>query len=597
MRNVTGALGAALLVGCSGTAEDVGPVCSGAVLRDGDTTFSRPFPSDDLRVDGRPSYAGFPRSELPLVQSFLSAAERHTGWSPYGTLYLPLQGPVDTELLPASRADSIEADSLLQLVDVTEGSPTFEQPLPIGWRMFEDLTSMLLPHTLAVRPMWGRGLRPDTTYELRVDPRVACGPGRTPTDDRFGVIVRITTGSPTDLLGDMVSVARGQLPASLQIGGGFAPVEIEVEGGTPYVGSIQIPRWQEGDKPYTSEGGDVRFEDGLPVIDGFDEVPIALVVPDGTPPAQGWSAVLFMDGTGSTHENLLDSGIGAALAEAGMVSLSIDLPLHGARGVGQDPTTTFVNINNPIASVMSSLQGAADQVYLADLLSRPGASLTTPDGPVPIRADRVGYLGHSQGGITGALAAGYFDGSVQAMMLSGTGGGVLRGALLNQAGVDVRGLLATLFGFVDGEELDDYHPIGTVIQHAADHTDPLHVAPHWFAEAGTQSAPLPAVFLSQGLDDDLTPPVTTQAMAHAGGVAIAGEVAYEIAADRVFPPDTAAYPISGNAVAFDGADVTAGLVQYPRGGHFVAFRTDFDRVAAFLASALLDGRAVLEDSP
>ena len=316
---------------------------------------------------------------------------------------------------------------------------------------------------------------------------------------------------------------------------------------------------------------------------------MAVVLPIGDAPADGWPVVIQLNGTGGSFT--LTHGFGGLLAEEGLATVGIDLPLHGARGNGS-PIESVVDLTNALSSVNGLVQGAADQVWLVELLSREGITVQTPAGPVALNPDRIGYLGHSQGGIHGALAAAHFDGRVKAAMLSGTGGGVFWGSLLNEKVVDVVGLVKSLFGFVEGEVFDDFHPVGAALQHAADPGDPLHTAPFWFAKPGLQSQPLPAVYVTMGREDRATAPFTTQAMVHAAQIPIIrGQ--FRIPADEVAPPQEDSFPASANTVGFDGEPVTAGLVQYRDGGHGAGL-DDWDRVAEFLRSALVDGQAVIE---
>ncbi len=521
------------------------------------------------------------------MDRFAAVAERQAGWSPYTTIYLPFAEPLDTAALPATPAAAASADSLLRLVDVDPSSPERGRRVPLRWRYVDGPTSMLAPHTLAVRPRWGDGMRAGTAYVLTIDGSLAC------TADGGPVRLPITTSDVPSTLAGMIAVAREALPAGPVLGRDF--VVRGVTGGTELVGRLDLPRWQSGEVPYLAEGGDIaRDEAGRPLIDGFDDVPIGVMVPPGDPPAAGWPVVVYLNGTGSTYDGLFDGGFGARWASLGLASVAIDLPLHGERGVGQDPSLTFVNINNPVASVHSTLQGAADQVWLVDLLARPGALVEVGDTRIPLDPSRIAYFGHSQGGITGALAAGHFDGKVSAAMLSGTGGGVMLGALLNESGFDYAAVVASLLGFADGEELDEFHPVSTLIQHAGDATDPLYTAPHWFARPGLQQRPLPAMFLSLGTADRNTAPISTHAMATAAGLPVARPVVYRGPSDAVQDPPPARLPLQGNLTAFDGTPVTAGLVQYRDGAHGVVIREDFGRVERFFVSALVDGAPVLD---
>lgn len=564
-----------MLVACGPAPEvvdDPDPIvdaCEGPVVQNGEGFFERPFPHDDRLVEGRASYADFPQRAVTLVDDVATVAERATGWSPYGTMYVPFDGPLDVAGLP-DLTGSLEPGSAVRLVP-TEGGP----PVPVHVRVFDRATSLLPANTLAVRPAWGRGLLPGVRYELQLSADVGCTSADAP-----GVVVPITAASPNDLLHDMVQVAREQLPMGGVFGADWLEQPAFYPGTREFAGRIAVPRWQDGTVPHATEGGDIRVDaDGRPVIDGFDDVRVALVHPDSPPPAEGWPVVVVLDGTGSSFASTFFYG--GLLAQQGIAAVGIDLPLHGERGVGPE-FEAVVNLGNPLASVMNLLQGAADQVWLVDLLAREGGVAAG----VPIDPDRLGYFGHSQGGIHGGLAVGHFDGKVKVAMLSGTGGGTFQGALFNQSSVNVTSIVSLIFGFEDGEVLDDFHPLATLIQQAADPADPIHTARFWFAEPGLQDHPLPAVFVTLGESDTFTPPLTTQAMAHAASIPIASG-SFRIPADGLFPPPVDTLPIrASNAVGFDGTPVTAALVQYD-GGHFVGLE-DVDRWRTLFVSALVE---------
>ena len=569
----------AVVLGCS-PADVAPPIPSSSVpvtcpqVVQGKGFYGRPFPDDARLVDGRASYEGFPRREVALVDNVLDVAERHAGWSPYSTLYVPFDAPLDVDALP-DLASSIADDSSVRLAP-EGGGPA----VPLHVRVFSEPTSLLPANTLAVRPAWGRGMRPGGRYILTIASEVGCS-------GDASVRIPITTAPVVDPLRDMVTVARARLPSGNALGTDWIEIGSQATGVRTYVGILSIPRWQSGEVPYATEGGDIALDnEGMPLIDGFDEVPVAFVHPDGLPPPDGFPVVVHLNGTGGSFD--LAFVFGERLAQRGIATVGIDLPLHGVRGAGP-AFEQVVNIDNPLASLMTLLQGAADQVWLVDLLAREGARIETPGGPVLLDRDQIGFQGHSQGGIHGALAAAHFDGNAAAVMLSGAGGGTFQGALFNESSVDVSALVGLVFQFVEGEELDDFHPLASVIQHAADPADPLHTAPYWFAEGGVQTNPLSAVLVTLGTDDTFTPALTTQAMAHAGGMPVV-RGSFRIPADEVFPPQVDTLPVADNVMAFDGTPVTAGVVQYPGGDHFVGL-DDVERWVTFFETALVDGRA------
>ena len=80
--------------------------------------------------------------------------------------------------------------------------------------------------------------------------------------------------------------------------------------------------------------------------------------------------------------------------------------------------------------------------------------------------------------------------------------------------VDTRRLVA----MVAREEVDDFHPLVTLLQGYLDEADPLHVARGFFREPAAGRAPR-SVYVSLGLQDRYAPTSSTKALALALGVA------------------------------------------------------------------------------
>ncbi|SEA21420.1 Alpha/beta hydrolase family protein [Thiothrix caldifontis] len=195
-----------------------------------------------------------------------------------------------------------------------------------------------------------------------------------------------------------------------------------------------------------------------PVATSTQTVPVLMSVPNAsalagaTPPAGGWPVVIFQHGITRNRQDLL--AVADTLADAGYVGIAIDLPLHGvtedanplradknaafandvertfnldvqnastgtagADGVIDSSGTHFINLGSLLTSRDNIRQGIADLLVLRRSLGNITA--------VPLNTAKVGFVGHSLGGVigTGYLAA---ETAATPASLVTTGGGIAR---------------------------------------------------------------------------------------------------------------------------------------------------------------------------
>jgi pimeloyl-ACP methyl ester carboxylesterase len=176
----------------------------------------------------------------------------------------------------------------------------------------------------------------------------------------------------------------------------------------------------------------------LPEIKSSQTVPVLITAPKTAKPAGGWPVVMFQHGIGGDRANLL--GIADALAGAGYVAVSIDLPLHGidpadptlgalSVGFAYDGTLsertfgvdllTLDSVPGPDGDVdasgasyinLTSLQTSRDNIRQAagDLMAViNNLPVLDFDGTVNVDVDvtDVHFIGHSLGGIVGTVFA------------------------------------------------------------------------------------------------------------------------------------------------------------------------------------------------
>ena len=195
----------------------------------------------------------------------------------------------------------------------------------------------------------------------------------------------------------------------------------------------------------------------------------------------------------------------------------------------------------------------------------------------------------------GALAAPFVGDRLRAAGLSGTGGGLSMTVVPRKDPLDIAALLEAALGFAEGETLTTFHPVTGLVQMLSEATDPINYAGHWFAERPDWEAnPLPIV-VTEGLHDEATPSVTTEALAAAARLPIVGDAATEPVALELRGLDSFDFPASDNVRDWNGDARTAGLGQFPDDGHFAVYdnRKALRLYRDFIVSAL-DGAPTLD---
>lgn len=578
--------------------------------------FDRPFPSDSRLVDGHPDLTDFPGSgSVDLIDRYLAASGDLDGWGTNAPIYFRFEDALDETLLPTPEA-SLEPDSALWLVDVDPNSPTHGARIPVQTEFTAGETVFQPGNLLAVAPVFGFPLRPATTYAVVLFPPLA-KPGAMPdgwtTDPQYADLVDTLLDKEVDL--DSVAAAtvfttQDPLRETLRIADAIHgeiglpvndPALTLVEDRSDYTlyqGHVTVPVWQWGDRPYREEGGGFAFDaDGTPLIHNWERVRFTLSVPHGDMPETGWPVVLYSHGTGGDDTSFVSandrSDEGDAVARGGVAMIGIAQPLHGDRGT---PDTNVeldsFNYTNPDAGRTNFRQGALDQVYLAQWLHRG----VTFDGGVALDPDRVAFFGHSQGGLVGAIGTPFMSDDLVAAGYSGTGGGLSMTIVLRKDPFDIAAVLASVLGFADDEVVDTFHPAIGLVQLYTEVTDPLNYGAGYFAvDFGYGGRPVP-IEMTEGLNDQDTPSLCTEALAAAARVPIVGDPVTDPVALQLRGLSPLALPTQDDAVDWNGQAITAGVGQYADQDHYAIY---YDRNARtlyseFLISALTDGTAVLE---
>jgi predicted esterase len=335
-------------------------------------------------------------------------------------------------------------------------------------------------------------------------------------------------------------------------------------------GRLPIPIFQQGTPPYATpaQGGRIDLAPAALAPARTEEVRFALTLPLGEMPAAGWPLVLYSHGTGGSYESFLGDGTATRFARPDddgqplppLAVLGIDQVLHGPRDpTGASPELTFFNYMNPPAARDNVRQGGADEFQVLRL-ARAGI------GPLRFDPQRIYFMGHSQGGITGPpfLAA---EPDVPAAVLSGAGGHLVLSLLHKTQPVDLPALLRGLLG----EDLDESHPVLNLLQTYIEPADPLNYGRLFFREPPAGMRPK-SIYQSMGLVDHFTPVPTIAAFALAMGVDAVAPLLEPIPGLDLTGRAPVARPVAGNVA---GGAATGVLAQYSAGGgegHFVLFR-------------------------
>jgi hypothetical protein len=585
------------------------------------------WPSDARRdADGSVDVSGFPDVEsAPLLLRYLAYADAQEGYGTNSPMYVPFGAALDPDGLP-SPAESRREESPLQLVVVDPNSPYWGERVPLRSAFYREVGTHRPPNLLAVAPVWGFPLHPRTQYALVLttalvepaagfsavwDPANPLHATYAPLADALpylgleaedvAIASVFTTGDPTRAMASMARLIHDHMepPAFSQT------ITRDPERGNEwhryYEGTYQSPVFQHGERPYATSGGGLQFaENGAPIVHSWDNMRMSVCTPPdlSNPPPTGWPVVLLAHGTGGDFRSHCGSGNGIAipsmLGKAGIIGIGIDQPLHGPRGT---PTTNvdmhWFNYLNPESGTTNFLQAAIDTVYLARVLAHQQVTLTTDTGElIPLDPARIGYFGHSQGGISGAIALPFVGADLQAAMLSGAGGGLSITILERKDPLDIAAQIEGLLGFPEGDHLDDLHPVTGLVQWITDRTDPINYAPHWFAVDDRLPGGAPMhVLVSSGELDAATPYRSTSAMAVAARLPMVGP-----AFDPPEGLDLADLPVLGfpsreGATAWDGSTRTAGLTQWAGEDHWVVLD---EAEPALMVGGFLEGVATGE---
>lgn len=586
---------------CNTDRQPVSQIFDLALARAGDF-YGLPFPENSrAQIDAAMGLQYFPNpASLTILDDYKEVfAKNFRGFGTNSAIYLAFNGSLNAASLPQSAADSLADGASVRLLDITPDSPDFGKATPILVRYSDYASQYTTSYTLAALPAPGFPLRPKTTYALIVNAKVSDSQGdalaqnpawraRLAEVDATGLTqlgvnadaavagAIFTTADPT---ADFMTIAK-HLRAHRELVE-FLPWSASVQWSYSdgvscheYNGRIKLPNFQHGEIPYITQGGGFKFDaGGEPVVAQFDEVRVALRLPETYDAAVGMPYVIYSHGTGGDYHSM--RSITRQMCARGIAVIGADQPLHGDRISEGDPSFLTFNLINPVAMVHNFQQGGLESIAIAmamEDLTIPAHS--SPYGvTVAMDKSRQMFMGHSQGALTGLYTLAADGKNFRGAVLSGSSGGLIL-ALLHKVEPINFPLLLEL-GLSSVGELDLFHPALSLFQMFGEAADPLNYGRYLLREAHPSVddwRPL-HVYQSEGTVDTFTPPPQAEALAATMGVRWAGpklEAIEPLELQGQTEPDP--LPFSGNIQVADQS-YTGVVIQYPS-GHFAT--TDDD---------------------
>jgi len=364
-----------------------------------------------------------------------------------------------------------------------------------------------------------------------------------------------------------------------------------------FKGSYTSPNFQSGNKPYdilTGGGGSFMFDsNGDPIEQESENIDFSLCVPsDASVPSGGWPIVMYSHGTTGDEDSFVNSGpnnIADFLLDKKMAVIGILQPLHGTRGdnyTDEELETYSFNFTNPDSARATIRQSVMDTVALNSFIkagklsitssscdSWPASGVYSGPGTITFDTDNILFMGHSQGGLTGSMAAAV-EPDIKGWVLSGAGGrmGI---TVMERTSPNILALLES-YSIIDQTDAHKHHPLIMMVQLMSEITDPINYAPYWVEKPFNSDAR--NIMVTTGFSDSQTPKNSTYAMCVAGRIPqIDPETPPldEVVTGLTLRNITSFSRNASNTVKGpSNTDATCGLLQYPSDGHFAIFYND-----------------------
>jgi hypothetical protein len=602
--------------------------------------YDLPYPSDlRLTAAGAPDLAGMPIRDLLYPKQFRDLVTAETrGFPMLSAAYFRASAPLSErdihDVIPG------DAASPILLVDIDPSSPE-------RGRLYPVVATILPPddyspaNTLAIAPRPGFILAPRRQYAYVV--RASLGDAAGQPLVRAADFAAVMSGAAAGERGQAANELYAPLLATLQTAGIAAadvaaatvfktgdvvddlakladqlvaeyPVEIanlrvDPDDGAAHdryceiLGEIQMPQFQPGTPPFSSEGLFDSSDGKVPEKLRDETVAVVLTLPKNTGimPDAGYPLVVYFHGSGSLSSEVVDRGFletpfglpekgeGPAyvVAPHGFAATSIAMPLNPERLPGASEVE-YLNLGNLPVLRDNFRQGTIEGRMFIDALSRlvipkdvveTCTGLELPPGEEGYRVDasKVIATGNSMGGMYTNMTSAV-EPRIQAAAPSGAGGFWTNFILDNPFRPDAAGQVKALILGTEAD-LTFLHPAIHIAQTFFETADPIVFAPRIGQRPLEGSAPKP-VFQPVGKDDKYFPDTLFDDVALALGNQRAGDVQWESMDEALalagLSPTT--FPVKDNVASADGTLRTGVVAQYSGDGqadpHSIFFQLD-----------------------
>lgn len=536
--------------------------------------FSAPFPDESRRTaTGGVNMAGYPNPTNNVMVSALTdiVGDDVDGFGVMSAVYFPLSADIDPQSLGDWQA-SLEANASAYLVSVDAGKPDYLRRYPITTMYEPDAGPYGAKHMLSLLPIQGTPLAEQTLYAAVITSRVQDAEGQPLEASESLALLRAGTRPPG--MSDGAWTAYQEAFVALQEAGQNADdiVGLAVfRTGSPSAGlrqaweqvkvsplpalpttwqadevfdtfcvfsaSIDMPTFQAGEPPFTSEGGDWRWDSaGMLTQQGTERARIVVTLPRAIMPDNGFPLAVFIRTGGGGDRPLVDRGVRGSdgipleqgsgpaknLSFSHIAGLSIDGPHGGLRNItGGDEQFLIFNIQNPIAMRDNIRQSALELALLAELLDTltldpaviSGCSgLDTAGQPARFDISHLALMGHSMGATIAPLVLA-IQPRYRAAVLSGAGGSWIANIVHKKKPLEVAPLAEAILGYRN-RRLHMHDPALSLLQWAGEAADPPIYAAHIIRKPWS-GAPR-HVLMFQGIADTyILPPMANAPHPHA----------------------------------------------------------------------------------
>lgn len=623
-------------------------------LEESDDFYALPFPINTrLDQDGKIRIDDFPNPrKSAILRSYINVGQRdNKGFGANAGVFFSFTGEIDPSTLPQSDADSIAANATAFIVSINPESPDYGMRYPFRFKYSPEKTVYGPENLLVMLPVQGIAMHHNQTYAAVITTDVKdiegnyCTANKTlqkvlfaesdypDAENDFWLLGEYLADSNIPLEGVVVAtVFTTEDPISRMVAlrdhiyqydlPGIQPGTLHFESEeTDYYfisAEVTFPIYQEGVVPYILNGGAVKFDAaGVPIVQWETTTRLALTIPKGDMPANGWPLLIYSHGSGGSWKSFKNKGVANWLAKKGIACASIDAPHHGPRNpISQDSgweSFCFYNALNPEAFRDNNVQAAVELMAV----QRQVLELEIPQSLIPasfasglkddfiiFEPNDTFFMGHSQGSTVGPLIVAV-DPLIRAAFFSGAGASLMWNMLTKLKPFPIVELLRIGLLLTREEadsQLDQFHPALNLIQHIAELVDPSGFNAYFFSRPVTDVFPKD-VFQAQGTTDTYVGLQCHGAFAAAARMDIINPLIENDAWERVQLTGGVLLDdigIQGNRTDYSGLEITSALVQYPeppsgKDGHYVTFEfpSMHRRVACFFRTWLTDGIAMV----